>query len=268
MQSERDRMTAEGFDQSAEQQRHATWERAHEIGSPTHRLRTRLVLKTVRSLQGRFGAGPTCLDAGCGTGEFSLALAKDGWSVTGFDPSEYAVELARERARRVGTDLRFEVATTDDFSSDETFDLVIAVDVLEHIEDDAGALRRLAGYLRPGGALLVTVPMDPALWSTADEFSGHFRRYTRDSLAGVAGDAGLTVDSTASYGFPVTRLLWKTKRRVPAAESWLVNEGKRPNPLRLAVARAVSGLAQAATSIDRLFTRSDKGVGLLAVFRK
>ena len=65
---------------------------------------------------------------------------------------------------------------------DAAFDLVGAFDVLEHIDRDEDALRAMFAALRPGGGLVVTVPQHRWLWSEADEFAGHARRYTRREL--------------------------------------------------------------------------------------
>ncbi len=70
------------------------------------------------------------------------------------------------------------------------FDLVVAADVLEHIEDDHAAAREIARILRPAAHALVTVPAYPSLFSSHDEALGHFRRYTRRTLREVLGSAG------------------------------------------------------------------------------
>lgn len=280
----------EDFDQKTNEERHAAWERAHEIGSPTHRLRSALVLKTVADLEKQrrvdttdaldamssrglrstefVYSGPgSCLDAGCGTGEFALAVAARGWRVVGFDPSEYAIGIARKAAEALGRDVEFVVAGAEEFPTGETFNLVLSIDVLEHIEDDAAAMLKLASLVSPSGALLVSVPMDPALWSSADEFSGHFRRYTRKSLASLAEGAGLRVEAMTSYGYPFTRLMWRMKRRMPAAESRVVEAGESGGSAGRAAAHAVSRIAVAVTSLDRLFGGDRDGVGLVAVCR-
>lgn len=71
------------------------------------------------------------------------------------------------------------------------FHLVTCLDVLEHVDDDAAAMRELARVVAPGGFLLVTVPAHPHLWSAHDVRAGHRRRYTRDALAALAEAAGL-----------------------------------------------------------------------------
>jgi SAM-dependent methyltransferase len=76
--------------------------------------------------------------------------------------------------------------------ADNSFDLVLALDVLEHIEDDVAALKDALRLLRKGGLLLVTVPALPMLWGGQDVVSHHQRRYTRRSLATLFNNAGIS----------------------------------------------------------------------------
>ncbi len=84
------------------------------------------------------------------------------------------------------------VGTTADLTKAEAFDTIIYVDVLEHIEDDRRELARAYRLLRPGGHLIVVSPAHPCLFTEFDRAIGHYRRYTRRSLASVAPD-GLVV---------------------------------------------------------------------------
>jgi SAM-dependent methyltransferase len=72
------------------------------------------------------------------------------------------------------------------------FDAIVAVNVIEHIQDDVGLVERLAGLLKPGGKLLVYVPACPFAFGTLDAALGHFRRYTPASLSALMQRAGLT----------------------------------------------------------------------------
>jgi glycosyltransferase involved in cell wall biosynthesis/protein-L-isoaspartate O-methyltransferase len=74
------------------------------------------------------------------------------------------------------------------------FDTVVCLNVLEHIEDDRGALARLRDVLVPGGRLLLFVPADQSLYGTIDKQVGHFRRYSREELRQMIESAGFTVD--------------------------------------------------------------------------
>jgi SAM-dependent methyltransferase len=129
--------------------------------------------------------GARILDAGCGSGRNMVDLAAVG-TVTGVELSETSVALARERAAGeviAGSVLEMPFA-------DASFDLAVSLDVIEHLEDDLGALRELRRTVAPGGALLVTVPAYSWLWSGHDEINHHHRRYTRRSLQRVAELAG------------------------------------------------------------------------------
>ncbi len=77
--------------------------------------------------------------------------------------------------------------------ADGGHDCAVLVNVLEHIADDAAALRELHRILRPGGALLLFVPAMPFLFSRLDAFYGHFRRYRRGDLVGIVRAAGFEV---------------------------------------------------------------------------
>src|SRR5262249_7212109 len=81
----------------------------------------------------------------------------------------------------------------------DTLDAVGVFDVLEHIDDDEAVLRELSSAVRPRGGLLVTVPQHPRLWSAADDFAGHVRRYTRRELLGKARRAGWTPLRVTSF---------------------------------------------------------------------
>ena len=98
------------------------------------------------------------------------------------------------------------------------FDLITCLDVLEHIEDDRGALRELRRVARPGGVLLTTVPAYPRLWSSHDELNQHCRRYTRPELLSRAVEAGWHPRRTTHFN----ALL------LPVAAAWRLGERLRP----------------------------------------
>ncbi|MXU65126.1 class I SAM-dependent methyltransferase [Oceanomicrobium pacificus] len=130
------------------------------------------------------------LDAGCGTGGNLPVLAEFG-DVDGFEFNDGAAALASER---LGKPVPFGALPDGIPDYPDPFDLIVLLDVLEHIEDDRATLRNLAAKLAPDGRLLVTVPAFQFLWSRHDELHHHFRRYTKATLSAVAQDAGLTVE--------------------------------------------------------------------------
>jgi SAM-dependent methyltransferase len=133
----------------------------------------------------RLPARARILDAGCGSGRNMVELARHG-TVTGVELSATSVQLAR--GRETGEVIEGSVLEMP-FAAD-SFDLAVSLDVIEHLEDDLGALREMRRAVTPGGSLLVTVPAYPWLWSGHDEINHHHRRYTRRSLERVASEAG------------------------------------------------------------------------------
>lgn len=83
----------------------------------------------------------------------------------------------------------------------------MALEVLEHIEDDRAALEQWARWLRPGGVLLLSVPAHMARWNARDVWAGHYRRYERPNLENVLDRCGLEVRKVECYGVPLANLL-------------------------------------------------------------
>ena len=148
---------------------------------------------------------PRILDAGCGSGRNMIELARRG-AVTAIELSPPSVEKARER----GCGEVVEGSVLEMPFADDSFELAVSLDVIEHLEDDLGALRELRRVVAPGGALLVTVPAYQWLWSGHDEINHHQRRYTRRSLQAVAERAGWSQTRTSYFNsllLPVAILL-------------------------------------------------------------
>jgi len=134
------------------------------------------------------------LDAGCGSGRNMVELAGHG-AVTGVELSDASVTLAR--ARGCGEVVAGSVLEMP--FADDSFDMAVSLDVIEHLDDDHGALRELRRVVRPGGALLVTVPAYQWLWSGHDVINHHRRRYTRRSMQRAAEAAGWRQERTTYF---------------------------------------------------------------------
>lgn len=104
------------------------------------------------------------------------------------------------------------------------FDLICLFDVLEHVDDDAGALGKLAEKLAPGGRMLLTVPAVPFLYSRYDVSAGHFRRYNVSMLRAAARRAGLSESWHSYFNFFLMPL-------VMASRGWSALRGKEPQDL-------------------------------------
>jgi len=221
-----------------------------------------LIVATVEKLLPR--DRPLLLDVGCGTGSTVRALNVAARPV-GVDESAEALLLGARRA-----DARLCVARGDRALPfrDETFRLVTALDVLEHVEDDRLALRHMSRVCERGGHLLITVPAQHFLWSEHDDALGDRRRYGRQEI----------IDRLRETGFDVLRSTYFNSLLFPAA--LLFRLGRRAIPGRgsaessdffVELPRWVNALFLAAFRFERiLLARIDLpiGVSLLAIARR
>jgi SAM-dependent methyltransferase len=137
--------------------------------------------------------GKSILEVGAGLGEFAEQFGDvDRLIVTDVDPGAVAV-LTRRFAGRPEVDVR-RVELGKPPALEQPVASVVAINVLEHIDDDSGALRSLAGVVEDGGNLVLWVPGYQQLYGEFDRRVGHLRRYTPSSLARVVRRAGLDVE--------------------------------------------------------------------------
>jgi SAM-dependent methyltransferase len=144
-----------------------------------------------------FPAARTFLEAGCGTAQVTASLQRACPHLS-FTASEALLEgLSVAERKAPGAELvQVDVVK---LPWDAEFDVAGAFDVLEHVADDAAAIRQLARAVRPGGGVIVTVPQHPWLWSPVDEYSRHERRYTRKALVDRLEEAGLHIERVTSF---------------------------------------------------------------------
>jgi SAM-dependent methyltransferase len=201
------------------------------------------------------------LDAGCGSGRNMVELVRLG-AVTGVELSGTSVELARERG--VGEVLEGSVM---DMPFDEgAFDLTVSLDVIEHLQDDVGALRELRRVTKPGGALLVTVPAYQWLWSGHDEINHHHRRYNRRTLLAAAESGGWHLESSTHFNsllLPVAILLRALERFKPSTTKSSLDLWIPPAPLNWALRQPLNLEAAVIGRGGSI----PAGLSLLAVFR-
>jgi SAM-dependent methyltransferase len=132
---------------------------------------------------------PNILDVGCGTGANLEMLSQFG-AAEGVDVSPEALSFCRERGLN---NVRLGQAEQLPYS-DNSFDIVTGLDVVEHLDDDVAGLREMARVLRPGGYALLFVPAFMFLWGVQDDISHHRRRYTESGLKQAVSSAGFEID--------------------------------------------------------------------------
>ncbi|HJU56703.1 MAG TPA: class I SAM-dependent methyltransferase [Pyrinomonadaceae bacterium] len=171
--------------------------------------------RIIKSFLGRvcrnFQTPPRILDVGCGTGANLELLAEFG-ETEGVDISQEALAFCRERGFgnvRHGAAEKLPHA-------DNTFDVVTALDVIEHLDDDLASLQEMRRVLRPGGRVLLFVPAFMFLWGVQDDVSNHRRRYKLKELETVVERAGFEVERAtyANITFFAPILLVRTFMRL------------------------------------------------------
>jgi SAM-dependent methyltransferase len=160
------------------------------------RGRRRIIERVVNS----FCKKPTAvLEIGCGTGETLDFLKKilPESSIYGIDHSQVAVAFSK-KVDGVSVVLADAAKLPFDNSS---FDLVLILDVLEHIADDSLVIREINRVLTKGGKLVITCPASGLIWSRHDTRQGHVRRYSPERICSLCDTAGLKVEFVNYYNF-------------------------------------------------------------------
>lgn len=159
------------------------------------------------------------LDVGCGTGANLEMLSSFGES-EGVDVSDDALEFCRAKGLTVHKGLAEKLPFED-----ETFDIVTALDVIEHLDDDIAGLREMHRIVKKGGKTLIFVPAFMWLWGVQDDISHHRIRYTRKQIVERIEKAGFTVERATfanwTFFIPILvgRLLMKITGVTPESEN-------------------------------------------------
>jgi SAM-dependent methyltransferase len=146
------------------------------------------------------------LEIGCGQGGFGARLAQR-YRYVGVEPDGVSGAVARARLAAAGGGGEVRHGDESAVGGGELFDLVVAFEVIEHIDDDAGALAAWASHLRPDGWLLLSTPAWQKRFGPADEMVGHFRRYDPPVLRSRLHGAGLTDVELVHFGVPLGYVL-------------------------------------------------------------
>jgi SAM-dependent methyltransferase len=195
---------------------------------------------------GRLGlpAGASVLEVGCGTGGNLGMLGRFG-AVTGMEPDDQARGFAAEKS---GVPVESGLLPDGLPFKPGQFDLVAALDVIEHVDDDAGSVKALARLLKPGGFMITTVPAYAWMWSHHDELHHHKRRYGLSAYRHLFDEAGLTVRKASYFNtalfapIALVRLI-KLVLRIKGAD-----EDSMPGP-------AINGLFRGLFAGERLWLR-------------
>jgi SAM-dependent methyltransferase len=220
---------------------------------PRFFVRTRLMLAMLHGERGRL------LDVGCGDGFFLQQLAQRGFNCTGIDLSTQAVALCRERVEPLGAQVQ---CIAIEALQADPFDIVVCGEVLEHIAQDEDFLCQVRKRLRPGGALVLSVPLDMRLWDQADTAAGHFRRYSKVEILHKLQVAGLESERSIVWGWPLARIFHFWIRRQQSRRMGQCPGVPREHDPLLRL-KPLLRLTRYLFLMDNLFNWTEWGVGII-----
>jgi SAM-dependent methyltransferase len=156
--------------------------------------RNNLIADAMRTF---FPAAESLLEVGCGTG-FVLRGLEMAFPHLALSGSEVLCNGLRYAQQRVSRAQVFQMDALN-IPFEEEFDVIGAFDVIEHIEDDRMVLQNFHRATKPGGGIILTVPQHQWLWSEADDYAHHARRYSRSELVQKVSAAGFKVERVTSF---------------------------------------------------------------------
>jgi len=168
------------------------------------------------------------LDIGTSTGTNLRLLKELGFSNRqGLDSNEHAIRWCAEKGLgevKLGDvcDLPF---------ADREFDLVLATDVIEHVDDDVKALQEVYRVLAPGGTAIISVPAFPSLWGLQDDVAHHRRRYRKNDLLEVIRRGGLSCSDSFYFNYLLFAPIWVARQVVNSLAIRLNSENEVNTPM-------------------------------------
>jgi len=243
-------------------QTHA-WGTQPEMFGPRHEYRLGIITREVEKLPSR----ARILDAAVGLGQLAGRMQQRGYDVVGID---YSLDAAVHVRATLGIPVVIGDLTRLPFR-DAAFDGVTTGETLEHLDDDASAVREISRVLVTGGTCIATVPALRSLWTASDDYYEHRRRYTREQLTSLFRNASMTIAKAVFWGFPIVLvydtlvILPMNKRRARHA---IQEDAALRSVARAGRSRVLVNAVRAIFSLDRLFSFIPFGPGLLLVAKK
>jgi SAM-dependent methyltransferase len=248
------------------------WGLQPELFGPRHAHREGRIIKALGSVAPEPGLH---LECAAGVGSLSAALAGQGKIVVAADLSLPSLAVIRKKAVEEGGQGRILPVVADITClpfSDDSFESVSSAETLEHIADDRQAAAELARVVKPGGWMVGTVPSAAGDWQEWDEWAGHLRRYSTETLTELLTGLGLQA-RLVLWGWPFLRLydalfLDRVNRRRLSRDGPTTDDPALRAVASLGRKRWLVWLVRAVLDLDRIFDGIGWGVGLLFIARK
>ena len=170
---------------------------------PRYLLRKNAIISLLRKIDTR---GMTALEFGYGSGDMLNEFGRMGMKVYGYDYSDDAKAIALEIVKNSQYSKNIHLLSSEKQITKRKYDIIFAFEVLEHVKDDLGLLKKWRKLLNTNGLLLISVPAHESDWTVSDKLAGHYRRYEKQGLLGSIKKAGFIVDVFINYGFPLTKV--------------------------------------------------------------
>lgn len=211
------------------------------------------------------------VEMGAGTGHMTRMFLDRGFHGAASDLGADSRDMMRANLAYAGERMRVVDAVAD--LPEASFDYLLAFEVLEHVEDDLGALKEWARLLRPGGRVLISVPAHMRKFGRSDELVGHVRRYEREAMAELLRGAGFEQIRIVNYGFPITEITrvlsnWLVKgdasyEALSARERSIRSAQAKPKTIQRVLSVFSGNLVRPFCIVQRWFYRFDLGDGLV-----
>jgi len=176
------------------------------------------------------------LDVGTSTGTNLRMLKEVGFTnFLGLDMSPEAIRWCEEKG--LGAVRQGDVCAIP--FPDDSFDLVLATDIIEHVDDDLQALKELQRVLKKSGRIVITVPTFPSLWGLQDDVAHHKRRYRRRDLLEKLEKSGFECDKGFHFNFLLFAPIWTARQVIRLAKVKLKSENQINSPLLNRILKAI-----------------------------
>jgi SAM-dependent methyltransferase len=167
------------------------------------------------------------LDIGTSTGTNLRMLRDSGFvNVRGLDLHESAIRWCAEKG--LGQVDQGDICNIP--SNNATYDLVMATDIIEHVDDDVAALSEICRVLKPGGFAIITVPAFESLWGLQDDVSQHKRRYSLDNLRFKLIKSGLKIEEIFYFNYLLFLPIWIARQIIRILNINLSSENELNSP--------------------------------------
>jgi len=219
-------------------------------------FRARRTILTDQLARLKLPADAKILEVGCGTGGNLGMLSKFG-QVVAIEPDE---ESRRYASESTGVTVLGGMLPDGLPAFDQKFDLIAALDVIEHLDQDGASLQALRQLLTPNGVLFTTVPAHPWMWSHHDELHHHKRRYTRDEYVALLERAGFDLDRVSFFNSVLYPMIVLARAARLSERSGKADDALPSRPVNAMLERAFASERFALRHTNLPF-----GVSLLAV---